>query len=111
MKTNEQRIKMMHELAFKKKRKAEEVLIKALGVVSIFMLAMLLGCIYLFDGKLHPVADAGFSGNSMLSADAGGYILVAVISFIVAVVITILCIRYKEKNKNVMDDKENPDKT
>lgn len=111
MRNEEQRIKTMHELAYKIKRKSEKAVLKALGTVSVLLFAVLIGWLYAVDGNLHQVSGNGFTGNSMLSADIGGYVLVAVISFIAAVLITILCIRYKEKNKNVKDDKENPDKT
>lgn len=39
----------------------------------------------------------GLYGATMLSEDAGGYVMVAIIAFSVAVVITVLCIRYREK--------------
>ena len=96
----------MHELAYKKKRKIEERLIKTLGAVSFGIFAFLVGWIYMVDGKMHSIADADFTGNSLLSADAGGYVLVAVISFIVAVAITVICIKMNEKSKNKSDNKE-----
>lgn len=37
-------------------------------------------------------------GAYMLPAEAGGYVLVGLISFVVAVVITITCIRWREKH-------------
>jgi len=40
---------------------------------------------------------AGLYGSTMLLEDAGGYVLVGVIAFSLAVVITVLCIRYLEK--------------
>lgn len=36
-------------------------------------------------------------GASMLSSDTGGYVLVAVVSFVVAVVITVTCVKYRER--------------
>ena len=104
MKTIEQRISMMHDLAFKKRRKAEEAVLKALGTVSLGLLAFLIGWIYLIEGELHPVADVGFTGNSMLSADVGGYVLVAVLAFVAAVVLTVICIKLKDKNKGTPDE-------
>ena len=106
MRTDKQRIDRMHELAYKKKRLIEERLIKSLGAVSFCIFAFLVGFIYIADGKMHSIADAGFTGNSLLSADAGGYVLVAVISFIAAVVITVICLKIKEKNKGKPDNDE-----
>jgi len=97
----------MHELAFKKKKKIEERLIKTLGAVSFCIFALLVGLIYMVDGQMHSIADADFTGNSLLSADVGGYVLVAVISFIVAVAITIICIKINEKRKGKSHNKYN----
>jgi len=99
MRTNRQRIDLMHELAYKKKRKIEERMIKTLGAVSFGIFALLVGWIYIADGRMHSIADADFAGNSLLSADAGGYVLTAVIAFIAAVAITVICVKIREKNK------------
>jgi uncharacterized protein HemY len=51
----------------------------------------------------------GLYGTIMLFDDVGGYVMVGVLAFIAAVVITMLCIRYREKgNKlyNKQEDKE-----
>ena len=104
MRNEEQRIKTMHELAYKIKRKSEKAVLKELGTVSVLLFAVLIGWLYAVDGNLHQVSGTGFTGNSLLSADVGGYVLVAVGSFIVAVVLTIVCIKFKEKNKSAADD-------
>ena len=106
MRNEEQRIKTMHELAYKIKRKSEKTVLKALGTVSVLLFAVLIGWLYAVDGNLHQVSGTGFTGNSLLSADVGGYVLVAVGSFIVAVVLTILCIKLKEKSKGDPEDKD-----
>ena len=41
----------------------------------------------------------GMYGTILLHEDAGGYVLVAVISFTVAVVITALCIKFRKKGQ------------
>lgn len=103
MRNEEQRIKTMHELAYKIKRKSEKAVLKALGTVSVLLFAVLIGWLYVVDGNFHKVSETCFTGNSMLSADIGGYVLVAVGSFILAVVVTIICIKLKEKNKGDPD--------
>ena len=42
-------------------------------------------------------------GTILLHEDAGGYVLVAVISFNVAVVITALCIKFRKKGQKSQD--------
>ena len=69
----------------------------------------LIGFISLADGSLHAVGEAGFSGNSMLADSAGGYVLVGVIAFIVAVVFTLACLKIKDKGgqHNGLNDRLN----
>jgi len=44
-----------------------------------------------------------FSGSTMLFDGVGGYVLVAVISFIAAVIITVICIRLQKKHREKMN--------
>ena len=48
-----------------------------------------------------PIDITGMYGTILLHEGAGGYVLVAVISFTVAVVITALCIKFRKKDKRV----------
>ena len=62
------------------------------------LFASLVEAITAFTGSGHSAAISMY-GSILLHEDAGGYVLVGVISFITAVVITVLCIRYRERNK------------
>ena len=56
-------------------------------------------------------AAQGIFGAMLLRRDAGGYVLVGVLSFAAAVVITVLCIRYRAKmEKHNKGDKEEEQK-
>ena len=46
------------------------------------------------------------NGATLLSESAGGYVLVAVISFLVAVVFTLLCVRLHERNGRMTKEKK-----
>lgn len=88
----EQRVKII-------RRKYENCLISILALISLG----LTGAIFCFanilvDNEFANVPD--FYGTTMLLNDVGGYVLVAVMAFISAVVITVFCIRYREKKKN-----------
>ena len=48
----------------------------------------------------------GMTGATLLSESAGGYVLVAVISFLVAVVFTPLCVRLHERNGRMTKEKK-----
>ena len=50
-----------------------------------------------------PIDITGMYGTILLHEDAGGYVLVAVISFTVAVVITALCIKFRKRGQKSQD--------
>jgi len=50
-----------------------------------------------------PIDITGMYGAILLHEDAGGYVLVAVISFTVAVVITALCIKFRKRGQKSQD--------
>ena len=50
-----------------------------------------------------PMDAAGMYGTILLHEGAGGYVLVAVISFTVAVVITALCIKFRKREQQGQD--------
>ena len=58
-------------------------------------------------GPGHPEAWGAF-GAMLLREDAGGYVLVAVVSFAAAVVITALCFRLKSKENQRKDGTGKP---
>ena len=65
----------------------------------IFCILSLVGAMGIMQNK--PINVTGMYGTILLHEDAGGYVLVAVISFTVAVVITALCIKFRKKDKRV----------
>lgn len=109
MKTYEQRIMLMHLRAEKIQKKKDVIGMAVSGISSVLILVFLIGFISLADGSLHAVGEAGFSGNSMLADSAGGYVLVGVIAFIVAVVFTLACLKIKDKGgqHNGLNDRLN----
>ena len=52
----------------------------------------------------------GVFGAMLLREDAGGYVLVAVVSFAAAVVITALCFRLRSKENRRKDGKDKPNR-
>ena len=59
-------------------------------------------------GPGQPEAWGAF-GAMLLREDAGGYVLVAVISFAAAAAITALCFRLRSREKQKKDGIDNPD--
>ena len=110
MRTQKERIELMHARAGEIRRQRER---RTMGVLS-------LSCIVVFTGLLaaisklviiHPGIDSdGYAGSSLLDSSVGGYILVGVVTFVAAVIITLLCIRYRNKNLRNGKDIDNEDK-
>ena len=59
-------------------------------------------------GQGQPAAWGAF-GAMLLREDAGGYVLVAVVSFAAAAAITALCFRLRSREKQKKDGIDNPD--
>ena len=59
----------------------------------------------LIFGGSHAGGTAGaYTGAAMLFENAGGYVLAAVLAFMLGVIITVLCIRYRKKHESGQDD-------
>lgn len=94
--TSEERIASLHARMRGIRRRRERQKTMALGMaccaLTVFMASMIMN-----DGA-HQGSTAGlYSGATMLFENAGGYVLAAVAAFMAGVVITVLCIRLKNK--------------
>ena len=73
--------------------------INAYLAMAVLVSAGLLAAIYGYAGFGEIDGTYSVYGSFMLPDEAGGYIVVAVLSFVAAVVITVLCIRWKDRRK------------
>ena len=65
----------------------------------------LIGVVGLFSRQSSSVSvDGLFGSSSLLGSDVGGYVLVALVSFSLAVVITVLCLRHRASTLSDADD-------
>ena len=78
-----------------------------LSAVCMLLLAALTQTAGLVIGQGQTAAQGGF-GAMLLREDAGGYVLVAVVSFAAAAAITALCIKLRDRGRR---EKERADKT
>lgn len=85
------RVTMLH-------RKRENRLAAMLSMLCLMLTGGLIGAIGAFGDQGQGYVS-GLYGATMLFEDAGGYVLVGVITFAAAVAITVLCIRHREKGK------------
>ena len=82
----------------KQQRWREKRVLHVLSLLCLVLAVSLAGTIGMFAGFGHTAALSMY-GSILLHEGAGGYVLVGVIAFVAAVVITLSCIRYSEKSK------------
>ena len=70
---------------------------RVLGGASGGLAVCLLTLFALFGQRGHGIAISGYGAASLLSENAGGYVLAAVIAFALGVIITVLMHRHKNK--------------
>lgn len=99
MLTAEERVMVLHKRMEERRRKREQLKTGVMGMISGGIAVCLLILVF---GKItaHCGGTAGtYSGATMLFDDVGGYALVGVVSFAVAVIVTSVCMRRQQKQK------------
>ena len=105
--TPEERVSSLHKRMEARRCTRERRKTGAIGAFNALLAVCLLLLIW-GEGKAHCGSTADlYSGATMLLEGAGGYVLVSVVSFAAAVVITVTCIRFHRKQK----ERTNPDRT
>lgn len=69
----------------------------ALKAVAVVLFVCLSGAISAFGGLQNIAEPENYAGSSLLDSRVGGYVLVAVLAFAVAVVITVICMKRKDR--------------
>ena len=84
---------------------------REVGGLSAVCLLLLAALMESADALIAPGQTAawGAFGAMLLRQDAGGYVLVAVVSFAAAVVITVLCFRLRKRENQKKDGADKPD--
>lgn len=97
MKSQEERLRQLHARAAELTEQKERRTLNALRAVSVFLFVCLAGVISVFGGLQNTAGPESYAGSSLLDSSVGGYVLVAVLAFAAAVVITVLCMKNKNK--------------
>ena len=101
MKTQEERIKRLHERAHEIKKRDDKIKISGLGAFCMGIFVLLTTCIVGASRTFHSTVGIRMQGASLLSESTGGYVLVAVLAFYAGIIITAIIIRQRNnKNKN-----------
>ena len=80
-----------------------------LSTACMLLFAVLMQAAGMVIGK-GQTATRGVFGTMLLREDAGGYVLVAVVSFAAAVAITALCFRLRSKENRRKDGTDKPNR-
>ena len=97
--TNE-RVAQVKERAMRIRRKKGKRAIRGLSTLCLALCCCLVGILGEVSGGFGSAAAVqGLNGATLLSERAGGYVLVAVVSFVTAVVFTLLCVKLRERNR------------
>ena len=98
MRSNEERIRLMHERATGLQRERDRKNLLTGGSISAALFAGLLTLTFYLQG-MTGYTGGQFTASSLLSDSVGGYVLVAVIFFMLGVLISVALIRYQRKNR------------
>ena len=94
----EKRIELVKKRMHEYHRRQERRTVCRLSVLCTLLFLSLVGAM-----QNKPINVTGMYGTILLHEDAGSYVLVAVISFTVAVVITALCIKFRKRGQKSQD--------
>ena len=107
MRTQEERIRQLHIRAYELQRQVDGKKTAGLGGLCTGLFALLVTCMIHVNDVYQNTAHTGLQGSSLLSESAGGYVLTAVIFFMLGVIISVTLIRYRRR-KQVVSDPEFP---
>ena len=103
MRSNKERIRLMHQRAAGLQRKKDKSALFAAGGTSAALFALLLSLTIYLQGLTVRYTGNLFTASSLLSESAGGYVLVAVLFFMIGVLISVLLIRYQRRKRHLND--------
>lgn len=107
MRSNEERIRLMHERAGEIRHRRKRVVLAVCEAVNLCLCVALIGVIMAVSGQdAAGYADNPYVGASLLDASlAGGYILTALIAFMAGVITTVIIRKYRDE-KTVPENSE-----
>ncbi len=100
MRNNRIRIKLALRRANRRLQYRQDFWILALSMMGCVMFALEIGLLTHIGQRGDYQSPEGWMyGATLLPSNVGGYILVAVVAFVIAVAVTVLCIKQHEKMK------------
>ncbi len=106
------RVKLIQQRAGQLQQKRDKRSLRALILLCLTLALGLVRTFAMLTGGQRTAFVQEMSGATLMYEDAGAYVLVGVLSFTAAVIITILCLRHRhkvEKSQNENSDQQDPD--
>lgn len=98
MRDTQTRVGLVNKRVRQRQRTREKCILSSLSALCLVLSIFLAGAMGALMESGHSTA-LSLSGSMLLHEDVGGYVLVGVVSFAAAVVITTLCIRYRKRSE------------
>ncbi len=98
MRTDQERIALLHRRAAQLKRQEEKKALALWGSVSVFLFMLLTAFTVRMTALPRTPGGGDYTGASLLAESTGGYVLAAVIAFMAGVIITVVIVK-KQKNR------------
>ena len=98
-----ERIRRAKRAARQLVRQQERKALRQLGTLCAALALALTGALTHFAGSI-PGTVQGAYGATLLAESAGGYVLVGVAAFVIAVALTVVCMRLYERDKRNEDN-------
>ena len=92
------RVGLVKKRVRQKRRRQGKHTLYTLSALCLLLFVSLVGTIVAFTGFGHSAALSMY-GSILLHENVGGYVLVGVLSFSMAVAITVFCIKYRDRKK------------
>ena len=99
-----ERVRRVKQTALRLIQKRERTALRRLGTLCTVLALGLTGALAHFIGGAPGAAVQGAYGATLLADSAGGYVLVGVAAFVIAVALTVVCMRLHERDKQNGDD-------
>ena len=99
MKTAEQRIAALHKRTEEINRRREKDSLFLTAACSCILMAVLIPLAAALGGYTPEGTGDAFTGASLLNESAGGYILAALAAFMAGVIITVICVKWRGREK------------
>ena len=101
-----ERVRRVKQTALRLIQKRERTALRRLGTLCTVLALGLTGALAHFIGGPPGAAVQGAYGATLLSDSAGGYVLVGIAAFAAAVVLTVVCMRLHEREKQKQKHEE-----